>query len=212
MNVTAVSPSLTRSSVPDDQGGTGRLSGIRAKLYASFAPILVLMIMTIGSLVLWIGTPLLWLWVGSQIEAKTASLGGALGATFLGVKAKEYYDKYEECHIPGASFNAEGGIGCEKGNIAQELVENEHKPLAAAQQIAHQTQIFFSFYFAMTGLHALHMILGMGLMTWLLWRARRGDFSPEYYSPVEYGGLYWHFVDIVWIYLFPLLYLISRHK
>ncbi len=135
-----------------------------------------------------------------------------LGAAFLGVKAKEYYDKYEECHIPGASFNAEGGIGCEKGDIAKEVVEHEHKPLEAARQIAHQTQIFFSFYFAMTGLHALHMILGMGLMTWLLWRARRGDFSPEYYSPVEYGGLYWHFVDIVWIYLFPLLYLISRHK
>jgi cytochrome c oxidase subunit 3 len=56
------------------------------------------------------------------------------------------------------------------------------------------------------------MILGMGLMTWLLVRARRGDFGPEYYSPMEYGGLYWHFVDIVWIYLFPLLYLISRHK
>lgn len=135
-----------------------------------------------------------------------------LGATFLGVKAKEYYDKYEECHIPGASFNAEGGIGCEKGNIAQELVDREHIPLEAARQIAHQTQIFFSFYFAMTGLHALHMILGMGLMTWLLWKARRGDFGPEYYSPMEYGGLYWHFVDIVWIYLFPLLYLISRHK
>ncbi len=135
-----------------------------------------------------------------------------LGSVFLGVKAKEYYDKYEECHIPGSSFNAEGGPGCESGDIAKELVEREHIPLEAARQTAHQTQIFFSFYFAMTGLHALHMFLGMGLMTWLLLRARRGDFGPEYYSPMEYGGLYWHFVDIVWIYLFPLLYLISRHR
>jgi len=135
-----------------------------------------------------------------------------LGTTFLGVKAKEYYDKYEECHIPGTSFNAEGGPGCTTGNIAADLVKNEHITPQAALQIARQTQIFFSFYFAMTGLHAFHMILGMGLMTWLLLRARRGDFGPEYYSPVEYGGLYWHFVDIVWIYLFPLLYLISRHK
>jgi cytochrome c oxidase subunit 3 len=64
----------------------------------------------------------------------------------------------------------------------------------------------------MTGLHAFHMIIGMVLMTWLLLRARRGDFGPQYFTPVELGGLYWHFVDIVWIYLFPLLYLISRHK
>jgi cytochrome c oxidase subunit III len=135
-----------------------------------------------------------------------------LGTAFLGVKAKEYYDKYDECHIPGISFNAEGGPGCRTGNIAEELVQREHITPEAALQIARQTQIFFSFYFAMTGLHAFHMLLGMGLMTWLLLRARRGDFGPEYYSPVEYAGLYWHFVDIVWIYLFPLLYLISRHR
>ncbi|HET7872113.1 MAG TPA: cytochrome c oxidase subunit 3 [Terriglobales bacterium] len=62
----------------------------------------------------------------------------------------------------------------------------------------------------MTGLHAFHMVIGLGLLTWLLMRARRGEFGPEYYTPVELGGLYWHFVDIVWIYLFPLLYLINR--
>ncbi|HEV3315867.1 MAG TPA: cytochrome c oxidase subunit 3 family protein [Candidatus Angelobacter sp.] len=147
-----------------------------------------------------------------RLQVLFVALTMLLGSVFLGVKAKEYYDKYEECHIPGFSFNAEGGTGCEKGSIADELVQREHIPPESARQTAHQTQIFFSFYFAMTGLHAFHMILGMGLMTWLLVRARRGDFGPEYYSPMEYGGLYWHFVDIVWIYLFPLLYLISRHK
>ena len=72
-------------------------------------------------------------------------------------------------------------------------------------------QIFFSLYFVMTGLHALHMIIGLGIFTWLLIMAWKGRFTPEWHTPVEIGGLYWHFVDIVWIYLFPLLYLIDRH-
>jgi cytochrome c oxidase subunit 3 len=71
------------------------------------------------------------------------------------------------------------------------------------------SNLFFGLYFVMTGLHGLHVILGMAVMVWLLWRARRGDFSAEYNTPVEVTGLYWHFVDLVWIYLFPLLYLIG---
>jgi cytochrome c oxidase subunit 3 len=63
----------------------------------------------------------------------------------------------------------------------------------------------------MTGLHALHMIIGLGLMTWLLWKAWKRTYNADYYSPVEMSGLYWHFVDIVWIFLFPLLYLLGRH-
>jgi cytochrome c oxidase subunit 3 len=153
-----------------------------------------------------------------------------LGSVFLGIKAKEYYDKWDECHIPGhiigKGFNTWGGCSADNkslGNIAQEIVERAEKnhkadpkqeevPLVAAQQIAGQTEIFFSFYFAMTGLHAFHMIIGLGLLTWLLLRARRGEFGPAYYTPMELGGLYWHFVDIVWIFLFPLLYLISRAR
>ena len=65
-----------------------------------------------------------------------------------------------------------------------------------------------TFYWSMTGLHALHMVIGAGLLLWIIWRAWRGDFGPEYYGPVEIMGLYWHFVDIVWIFLFPFLYLI----
>lgn len=72
-------------------------------------------------------------------------------------------------------------------------------------------RIFFWIYFAMTGLHAIHMIIGLGMMAWLLWKAWQGTYSAEFYSPVEIAGLYWHFVDIVWIFLFPLLYLLGRH-
>jgi cytochrome c oxidase subunit III len=109
-----------------------------------------------------------------------------LGALFLGIKFTEYFHKYEEHLIPGLDFDFKGG-----------------NPGHAA--------IFFSFYFTMTGLHALHMIIGLGLLTYLAINAARGRYSPLYYTPVEITGLYWHFVDIVWIFLFPLLYLVGRH-
>jgi cytochrome c oxidase subunit III len=80
-----------------------------------------------------------------------------------------------------------------------------------ANKFRDKVRIFFWIYFAMTGLHAFHMIIGLGLMAWLLWKAWLGTFTAEYYSPVEMSGLYWHFVDIVWIFLFPLLYLLGRH-
>jgi cytochrome c oxidase subunit 3 len=111
-----------------------------------------------------------------------------LGSVFLGVKAVEYADKFHHHLIPGASFRFED-----------------------APQLEKQAEIYFSLYFAMTGLHALHMVIGIGLLAWLVWGSYRGRFTPAYFSPVEMTGLYWHFVDIVWIFLFPLLYLISRH-
>jgi cytochrome c oxidase subunit 3 len=73
------------------------------------------------------------------------------------------------------------------------------------------SEIYYSLYFAMTGMHALHMIVGIGLMVWLLYFAWKGLYGADYYTPIENFGLYWHFVDIVWIFLFPLLYLINRH-
>jgi cytochrome c oxidase subunit III len=114
-----------------------------------------------------------------------------LGSAFLGIKVVEYSHKFHEHLVPGPSFVFEPGAGFEG-------VSPQH------------VQLFFSFYFAMTGLHALHMIVGIGVLAVLIYMAWRGRFSPEYYTPVEMSGLYWHFVDIVWIYLFPLLYLISR--
>lgn len=109
-----------------------------------------------------------------------------LGAIFLGIKFTEYYVKFEEHFVPGSAFAYPG-------------------PQAPA------AEIFFSFYFAMTGMHALHMIIGEGLLTTLVIKTGRGRFSAFYNTPVELIGLYWHFVDIVWIFLFPLLYLVGRH-
>ena len=118
-----------------------------------------------------------------------------LGVTFLGIKGIEYKDKFEEHHVPGASFSFHEEIPGHRGQYANPS----------------HAQIFFALYFVMTGLHALHMIIGLGIFLWLLLAAWKGRFTPEYNTPIEIGGLYWHFVDIVWIYLFPLLYLIDRH-
>ena len=111
-----------------------------------------------------------------------------LGGVFLVIKGVEYHEKYVDHHIPGPSFA---------------YPENP--------EWAHTVQILFFLYFAMTGMHAVHMIVGVGLLTALIIMAARNRFSVHYYTPVEMIGLYWHFVDIVWIFLFPLLYLIGRH-
>lgn len=115
-----------------------------------------------------------------------------LGGIFLGIKTVEYNQKFVEHVVPGLDWAPEG----------------EALAKLAPGGLAHG-QIYFIFYFAMTGLHAIHMIIGMGLLLWLVVRARKGSFTPHYFAPVEVVGLYWHFVDIVWIFLFPLLYLIG---
>ena len=112
------------------------------------------------------------------------------GGIFLGVKAYEWNQKFQEHHIPGqAAFHLDGVLPGDQGHA----------------------QLFFSIYFAMTGLHALHMVIGVGILLILIVQARKGRFSASYYTPVDVAGLYWHFVDIIWIFLFPLLYLIDRH-
>jgi cytochrome c oxidase subunit 3 len=90
------------------------------------------------------------------------------------------------------------------------VIEDEN----AAHGVGHgkrpsNTQIFFGIYFLMTGLHGLHVLIGMGAIGWILVRSLRGEFGPDYYTPVDFVGLYWHLVDLIWIFLFPLLYLIS---
>ena len=110
----------------------------------------------------------------------------ALGCVFLGIKAFEYDTEYLAHHVPGLNFQFEAA-------------EFQH------------AQLFFSLYFVMTGLHALHMIVGLGVMSVMAWWAYRGIITDAYYGPIEISGLYWHFVDIVWIFLFPLLYLVGRH-
>jgi cytochrome c oxidase subunit 3 len=109
-----------------------------------------------------------------------------LGTTFLAIKGYEYWHKFHEGMVPGPLFTY----------VAPD---------------AKQVELFLSLYFTLTGIHALHMVIGLGILTWLVIQARRGRFHAAYNSPVELSGLYWHFVDIVWIFLFPLLYLIGRH-
>jgi cytochrome c oxidase subunit III len=110
------------------------------------------------------------------------------GTAFLVIKGFEYHSKWVEHLVPGFNFQYD------------------------QPQFAHHVQILFFLYFAMTGMHALHMVVGLGLLTFLLIQSLRNVFNANYFAPVEMIGLYWHFVDIVWIFLFPLLYLIGhRH-
>jgi cytochrome c oxidase subunit 3 len=125
----------------------------------------------------------------AQVGSKRGQIGYLmatilLGTTFLVVKYFEYAEKFEHHLVPGPHFD----------------------PTLAPQQ-----QLFFALYFIMTGIHAAHMVVGIGLMLVILGLAIRGRFTPEYYNPLEISGLYWHFVDIVWIFLFPLLYLLGLH-
>ena len=143
----------------------------------------------------------------------------ALGCVFLGVKVIEYEDKFANYEVPGANYNwlyhdQHAAAGGEHGEAAAPAPAAEgHRQLSLTpQQLQNTTQIYFSLYFTMTGLHALHMIIGVGLMSVITWMAWRGRFDAQYYTPVEMSGLYWHFVDIVWIFLFPLLYLVERHQ
>jgi cytochrome c oxidase subunit 3 len=132
----------------------------------------------------------------------TLILTTVFGLIFLGIKYDEYHEKYELHHIPGNNFSVSQFVNPHAYGIQEE-------PLAP--DMAQRTQIFFFLYFAMTGMHALHMIIGIVLLAWLIKRAQRGDFTNGYVAPIENFGLYWHFVDIVWLFLFPLLYLINRH-
>jgi cytochrome c oxidase subunit 3 len=109
-----------------------------------------------------------------------------LSCCFLVIKYFEYRHKFVDGLLPGGYFTNE------------ELLKEAPK-----------APLFFSLYFVMTGLHGFHVIIGMGLMTWLYFRNKRGDFGANYFTPVELVGFYWHFVDLVWIYLFPLLYLVG---
>jgi cytochrome c oxidase subunit 3 len=119
----------------------------------------------------------------------------ALGVTFLVIKGTEYYIDYRENVVPGAYFSA-GAVDREAEEAHIEGVNPRH------------VELFMTFYFIMTAIHGTHMVVGLGIFTWLTWNAYKGRFTREYANPVEICGLYWHFIDLVWIFLFPLLYLI----
>ena len=114
----------------------------------------------------------------------------ALGGAFLAIKGFEWRTEWIEGFVPGSHFTF----------------------VSPMPQIdARKVELFFCLYFAMTGLHGLHMLIGLGLMAFLVVNASRGKYSSSNFTAVELAGLYWHFVDIVWIFLFPLLYLIGNH-
>ena len=125
-----------------------------------------------------------------------------LGVGFLCVKAYEWHDEWVEHHVPGLNFSPEQFV------TGTPAYPDDKLPL----DMAEKAQVYFSLYFAMTGMHALHMIIGVSLLAFLFVKAWGGAYTTGHVAPIENFGLYWHFVDIVWIFLFPLLYLISRHQ
>jgi len=129
-----------------------------------------------------------------------------LGLGFLGIKTIEYSEKIEKHHVPGFHYSLSSFLDPDSDAAAKAAGD---KPMAL--DMARHTEVYFSLYFAMTGMHALHMIIGIGILGFMIFRARAGDYTTGHVTFVENFGLYWHFVDIVWIFLFPLLYLISRH-
>jgi cytochrome c oxidase subunit 3 len=142
-----------------------------------------------------------------------------LGGVFLGVKVIEYKQKFDHHLVPGRNFDVAycsknpSACGLRGQDLERELKEIQEGVEAEGGTIAlnAHAQLYFSLYFGMTGLHALHMVVGAGLLLYLILESRKGRFAANYNTPVENIGLYWHFVDIVWIFLFPLLYLINRH-
>ena len=137
----------------------------------------------------------------------------AFAGVFMVVKYIEYSGKFSHGIFPGKYFDYAA---------AQEYA-NHHQPLsqtiagwfgaggaehAGGHALVGKPHIFFGLYFVMTGLHGVHVLVGIGVLLWVLMRARKGEFGPRYYAPVENVGLYWHLVDLVWIFLFPLLYLV----
>ena len=132
-----------------------------------------------------------------------------LGLTFLGIKYVEYSTKIRTHLFPAATTYHP--LTPEQAEHAPDEVREERKEHAVPANLQRPVQIFLWIYFLMTGLHALHMVVGAGLLSTMIFLARKGRFTKNYNSPIEISGLYWHFVDIVWIFLFPLLYLTGFH-
>ncbi len=159
------------------------------------------MVAAINTLILQTSSLTMVLAVHSARLGRTAPRGADLGLTillgvcFLAMKGFEYWTDYRDNLIPGWRFdNAEWlSAGLSEG------------------QIPH-VKLFLLLYWIMTGFHALHVTIGVGVMLVLLILVRRGMFTPAYYAPLDVAGLYWHFVDIVWTFLLPMLYLLGTHK
>jgi cytochrome c oxidase subunit 3 len=140
----------------------------------------------------------------------------ACGWAFMGIKAVEYTQKFEHHLVPGPKYD-----------FLYEQTHHEGKPVSAQQEqkeerelanalkndpfAVRHTQMFFVMYFCLTGLHGFHVLCGIGVISWMLLRSIRGEFNGIWHTPVHLTGLYWHLVDLIWIYLFPLIYLVEKH-
>jgi cytochrome c oxidase subunit 3 len=131
-----------------------------------------------------------------------------LGLIFLGIKSIEYHEKWEKHHIPGLHYSMASFLN--PASDPEVYAEYHDKPMPL--DMARHTELYFFLYFAMTGMHALHMIIGIAILVYIIFRAQAGAYTSGHVTFVENFGLYWHFVDIIWIFLYPLLYLISRHQ
>ncbi len=130
-----------------------------------------------------------------------------LGLGFLGIKSIEWTEKVEKHHVPGFHYSIQSFTN----PASDPEVYNEYHDNPLPPDMAAHTQVYFFLYFAMTGMHALHMVIGVGILSVMIFRAWAGAYTGGHFTFVENFGLYWHFVDIIWIFLYPLLYLISRH-
>ena len=130
------------------------------------------------------------------------------GLTFLGIKYIEWHEKWEKHHIPGLHYSVQSFVDPRSDPEVFKQYPDD-KPLQG--DMAQKTEEYFFLYFAMTGMHALHMVIGVGILIFMIFRAKAGAYTSGHVTFVENFGLYWHFVDIIWIYLFALLYLISRY-
>jgi cytochrome c oxidase subunit 3 len=152
----------------------------------------------------------------------------ACGFGFMGIKYVEYSHKIHDGLLPGAHYqpaHKAWELDAYKKKFGGQEGAAQHGEATADADVAilpqdrlmgpHEFNVeprnvnrFFGIYFCMTGLHGIHVMGGIGIWIWLLIRARRGEFGPDYFGPIDYAALYWHLVDLIWIYLFPLLYLI----
>src|SRR4051794_30435913 len=157
---------------------------------------------------------------GKQVRFLLLTAG--LGVLFMAFKMYEYREEYEKHLVPGPHFSVahlhlpdepEVAVGPGvPGDRAATLHTASVLTIPANEFVRRRAQVFFVFYFFMTGLHLFHMVVGLGLVAWVTRLARLGRFSPSYHTPLEMVGLYWHFIDIVWVFLYPLLYLVALHK
>jgi cytochrome c oxidase subunit 3 len=139
------------------------------------------------------------------------------GFGFMGIKYVEYSHKIHDGLLPGTHYNPSQkawelpGYQAKFGESAPGGEAAPGKKLVGPHEFnvePRNVRQFFGIYFCMTGLHGIHVLVGIGIWIWLLIRAKAGEFGPDYFGPVDYAALYWHIVDLIWIYLFPLLYLI----